>query len=494
MSRQSPNFSRQSIAAAQAPGLAIARLGDQIAAIGRDVTQEFVDLRRVTVFNEIRNRTMLGIDAAIAEEKANPDYATLEERLSPRLQQLAEDAVGGVGDVQTRTSLVNSLAPTVASSLLDARDYVRRKDIDAGRASFLAGLDISRERQARANPLEIASLQSHDAAMFDAVKSLGLYTSEELGRIRSAHEYNLSRDAVQADGFVDPAGTANRLLDPQDTTYSGIEAADRFTLARQFLNDARQRENALDKAHQDAKDDALLDAVIKANSGELTIDQLNSAARQWGFSRQDYTSLHEVIVNGPPQKQSVPGVLQDSMIAVYSTPPRITQGELTQQLQGGQINLEDFQKLSNALRIHKQQAQETGDASLGRRQTQAQTLLRSALGFASDFDIGDEDQKTMLALGMDELTRRSSYFGGIEDPLVAVDGIIKKILPQRAGMVATRINALRKTAKYKTFEALGTRAQARARGMSDADYVQAVRDLEELEQLENLQKGSNGGR
>jgi hypothetical protein len=92
------------------------------------------------------------------------------------------------------------------------------------------------------------------------------------------------------------------------------------------------------------------------------------------------------------------------------------------------------------------------------------------------------NQKQAMSLALEDLDKRSSAYGGMEDPLRAAPEIIKTWLPAAKGQLTSQVQTLKQSIPYASEQDLLSQIQAHRITVEQASPI-----IERFKQLRELQ-------
>jgi hypothetical protein len=185
----------------------------------------------------------------------------------------------------------------------------------------------------------------------------------------------------------------------------------------------KKREKA---AEEDRK--ALVDEYdSRAAAGTLTLNEVESARKARILIGDDYRRVLKSIQE-PKTGPSDPDLLATYLLDAESATPKHTAAEIDRAyyaFAAGNpgLNLKDAADIKAKLRSRADHQRDKGETDIGRRHTQAEQQLRANLGITGLLESITQDQKKSYSMALGELTRRSSYYNGKEDPIAIVEEI-----------------------------------------------------------------------
>src|SRR5665213_1593560 len=486
-----------SISGAMQPGLAASRVGDQVATLGQDVVNEQIHLQRVQQATELTSQAAVETNDLFDQITHDPSVANndLTDNVQDGYKIIHARIAQNIHDPQVRAVFDDNFSGLTVQSLVKSRALQRSRGIsDAVNSSnnsidtySALPVDASEQRQ------DALIAQIHGTLARDVAN--GLRTSEQAGaKLKEALD-TVSNAKVIKLIRNDPAGAYSAL---QADTIFDLDPVRRQDFLDQAKNQllaqwnetnraARQAAEDADKAEKQTAENVTARDVDLARDGKLPLTTLQQHLTDYNLSPAQYDLVRNYINKGPDHP-SDPHKLLDYTIAVNSSSATAgLQTRLARDYTTGALARDDYWQLQTRLAENLKRSEAT-DGKIKARQAQAEQMLRADFGVTSPLDQITGASKNAYAMALEELTRRSQAFGGPEDPLQIEPQIRAKYAP--IGLFATKqaIDRLRGNLRFKTIEEIGTREQARARGMSDAEYNQLVHRISELDTADqNLQ-------
>lgn len=249
---------------------------------------------------------------------------------------------------------------------------------------------------------------------------------------------------------------AQFLLDAKGKRFFGMTPEKRDT----YVHQAEARVTAQEKAAQAEFDKwektvdhdtelerkAMVDTLdSEAERGILSRDKLESYRVMRIATGEDYRRLSKLLDKPDRPEKSDPAVLERLTLDTYSQTPRIKDTDIKAAVQNGSLSIADGRSLLQHLRSREdfwrsqgvmdanraESAKTRAQVEAGRRQAQAEQLITAGLTTTSPFEKLDPVSQKAKLLALQELTRRSSMFGGKEDPL----DVAEEILPRHMSVL-----------------------------------------------------------
>jgi hypothetical protein len=480
-----------SIGGAMAPGEAIARAGVALTDIGQEMFDKTAELRRNEQAMAKVSQGAVAANQLYLDTLSDPNVPAnkLAETVQKGLQAVHDKLAKDIKDPQVRLHFNSAFTGFSDHHILNAQDEQNKRAIAAYGAQLTTSNDALAGQAADGTEEQLPGYLSQIKGNLDGAVAHGVMDPERAQReenslhldITSARFVKQIREnpfqaqiKIEADTTLGPL-TKQHFLDQADSEQRAWQSQ---SLAQQEKDD-RDR----DKAFKQVRDSMVSEMVSRARDGQLTLPDLENQRRNLDLNATEYDLVRNYIEKGPDHA-SDPRKLLDYTIAVNSSSagPAL-QTRLARDYSGGALARDDYWQLQTRLAENLKKAEET-DGKIKARHAQAQEMLRADFGVTSPLDQITGASKQAYAMALEELTKRSAAFGGKEDPLQIEPEIRGKYAP--IGLFATKqaIDRLRGNLPFKTIQEIGTREQARARGMSDAEYNQLVHRISELDTAE----------
>lgn len=488
---QVPQGAPISVGAAQLPGEAYARFGSAVTDIGQEMAQKQIELQRTRQLMDATSTGALAANSFYQDTIADPNVPN--EKLSDTVQKgllaVHDKIAKGIKDPVVRQRFDENFTGLTIQHVVQATSLAQKREISASVATLntsnetLASLAVDHTGQQLDS--DLANMEGN----LSGAVAHGMITSEqaqaESHRLRTEiytarFVKEIRNDPFQA--YKDLEGDTNlgplTRQDLLNRASTELEAQQRQALAQQD-RDEREREKAFGKV----RDSAVAEMVSRARNGQLTLPDLEDQRRNLDLDATQYDLIRNFIEKGPDHP-SDPQKLLDYTITVNSSSAGAgLQTKLARDYSSGALARDDYWQLQTRLAENLKRSEET-DGKIKGRQAQAEQMLRADFGVTSPLDQITGASKSAYSIALEELTKRSAAFGGAEDPLAIEPQIRGRYAP--IGLFATKqsLDRLRSGLPFKTIQDIGTREQAKARGMSDAEYNQLVHRISELDQAE----------
>jgi hypothetical protein len=290
--------------------------------------------------------------------------------------------------------------------------------------------------------------------------------------------------------------------------YPNIPAAEQLQLAQTLhAKDEAERRRQDAEAEKQAKknyDAEVSSLYARAADKSLTEDELREATRRLTLSREDQAALRTEMTRPVEDKPSDVPTLERVTADVHSMRPRMTESDLLSLRQQGLLSYKDWRAALDRRRETIEGLQVRGLTIGMQRHNQAEQELRAALGIPTIFDKLDPAKEKAWSLALPELRRRSSAFGGSEDPLTVTEAIIpryRQMLDAGAQLTADQAQKAAGVSSGAELDALKASGrigdveyQTRRRLLLDAERARQQQEIEvagrKLQQ--NLKKALGG--
>lgn len=500
----SPRTAPRSLGVAEAPGQAIARLGQDVAGVGSEI---FTQEQQLWQGRQVMEKTAeAAIQSKALYDQILNDPNIKDPDLAKTMQEgfkILHDRIGkDIKDPAVRFQYDQHFTALTTQFAVNAVDQQRKRLIDHGRASSDYALDVLSKEAPTATGQRLDAITSiaegifaHDVAMKlrnEQEATAGMiafreqaYNAKYINQIRvnpAQAEEDLTNDT-----FLNPITKENLINNAHNAVLSQAAETLRQKLAEQA---------AAEKQFKEDRAGAVTNYISRAGRDDLSLNELEQQRIIWQLSREDYSAIRDTIFKGP-DLPSIPKTDFDVDIAVHSTPPTITQQTLNAMRSSHQLDQPSFDRYSDKLKANRDAANDMSKSDLRARHTQAEQIIKSDFGLNGLLaDIGNlNDVKQPLAKALEELTARSSAYGGSEDPLKILPSIRKSYLPLAASALQGRINVdvglLPKGIVVKndknqldvkaTWNALGSFEDAQKKGMTREQYNTTVESLTDIE-------------
>jgi hypothetical protein len=310
---------------------------------------------------------------------------------------------------------------------------------------------------------------------------------------------NIEEGRIRRDWRSGNPETRQQVLDRLTTGGYPMLAPDaQLTMAKTLHDeDERERKNRLaenEKTYKDAKDAALSGLYNEADKKTLTEGQYQAAVKEWQLTPAEQSKLRDAMTAPEKEPPSDAATLDALEPRVHSMSPNVTERELNQLREAGKLNRKDHVRLLDTLDSRRKWHLSHGETVLGRRHNQAEQDLRAALGIPSIGETLDQNAKKAYALAIQELSKRSSYLDGREDPLkIAHDDLIPRFTRMLGAEAKVTEAQVRNALKYPDEAALNA-ARDRGEVKSGADYDNQRRLLMQIEELQKKQALQEAGK
>jgi hypothetical protein len=501
MARQEASASGYGIAARAFSGLAhtVATTGNELLRIQGALQAEDAKLDMQTRFNQLK------LDFGLRESELRGS--------------LAMPQPGGV-TATTGPMLGQDEAAPAPTGQLQPKDYatVYAKEIDTLADASIKGLKYpGMERQYRAmiagyvgtQKIEalnrgiklqheamvltdgLAAREEATAAVFGTPEERAQAFAARTSRIRSFVEtgiYSGEKGAAMMQEFlgqVERGEVSRDLRDPDrrpvimDRLVSGgykhIPPAEQLSMARteQDRYDTRARQAEVDarREFKEEQDVIVSDLYARAGDKSLTKAEFEQWRVRWRIGREDSAAILNELERVREEKEapSDPATLNRVTLDVHSQQPQMTEAQIKDLRAQVLLNRKDALAAMDRLRETRKALESKGESEGMRRHAQAEQELRAALGIPTLFDKLDPAKEKAWQLALPELRRRSSMYGGKEDPLAVVESIrprYQKMLGQDAALTEQQTGSLLRFPNPAALDAARKAGQ-----ISDGEYT-----------------------
>lgn len=425
-----PQFAGRSLAAAEAPGEAAARLGDNIATIGEQMLvkqKQLEQSRQLMQYNSMAEDAAQTLYQGIATDP-NVDSSKLADTVKTGLQKVHDTTAKNIKDSEVRIRFDQNFERIADQHLTNARNLQFSRQVDDYKAGLNTSLDTIVRVSASHDMGQLISDKSQITGMLNNAVAHGAMTKVEAQKELESRfgqiDHSQALMAIQAD----PANAA-RLL--RDGNWEGVNPVQRETLAAQAdrlaqsrntdaVNMANRLEAAAKAQQQKEADTALAKDRAAADEGTLSHDQLaNDRIKYAGFWPEAVGSVLYDKINGSKEKPSVATVHNDVGVRIGQWPPTIAEKELDSLHDSGQLNGTDWMKYRTELanKNHQLDRENKENPTISQQWSMAGQNLRLQLGNTDAYPAAVE-----------ELNKRHNT-GTISDPLAAGKDVIDKFKP-----------------------------------------------------------------
>jgi len=209
------------IRSAAQPGLAAARLGEQVASIASDWLEKETTLRRNSDYNQRMTDAKLELDAFMRNQEANPEFRDHETRITAGLDSIAKRTLQGVKDAQLKQALTADLGELRGTAIVKARSFMRLKEIDFGAAELIRANEADLKLGTAATGQELQDITEGVAARLIRAERAGLISAQDREKLADAWFEKLDRSHLARDMRLNPKETMERLKDPAQ--YPGLD-------------------------------------------------------------------------------------------------------------------------------------------------------------------------------------------------------------------------------------------------------------------------------
>lgn len=297
----------------------------------------------------------------------------------------------------------------------------------------------------------------------------GIYSGEKGAALTKEFLGNVERGEAQRDFRIAERRPVvmDRLVSGQ---YKHIPPAESLELARTLQDrmdtQTRQAEADARREFGEERDTIVRDLFSRAADGTLTKAELDQWAPRWRMTREQYEQVLNEIRRPVAEKDtpSDPATRERVEMDTHSARPTMTEDDVRALRDRVLLNRKDALAAMDRLRA----ARKDVESEQMQRHNQGEQSLRAALGITSPLDVLDQPTKKAYNLALQEYTRRSSAYGGKEDPLAVVESLIpryQKMLGQDSRVTEQQAAAL---LRYPSAAALEAARQSKA--ISEGEY------------------------
>jgi hypothetical protein len=425
-----------SIGSAMAPGDAAARVGQDAANIGTEMTQRIIDVQRA---NQVMTKTAQGVEgAAKLYDQLSNDPSIPDDQLAQHVQdglKILHDNLGAdIKDRKVRELYdenFNSLTEHhVVNAIAEQRNRIT--------STALVGVDESNDTLAK------RAVQTDDPIEHDRlIAQIHANTAGAVAsKLLTAEQGHAKLDTSLRQVYI---GSAERLIREQpDQAFSDLQDPEKFTelspIERQVLtNDAWHQVQA--NANQSLANMRAVQVeqqrirhenigqvdsqlTLLASKGELTHQKVAEAVQQFnqpGFEPFPAERIEVLsnMINKPFEAPSDPVIRKFAEGAVTATIPTVTNEQLHNWYHTGQLDTQDYNRLVDKLTTAQHyQADQTKEA-MRSREVIAEDWIRNRYGGAP----------LVYEQALRDLADSSAARAGSKDPLSLIDGLQKKYDP-----------------------------------------------------------------
>lgn len=424
-----------SIGSSMAPGDAAARLGQDVANIGTEITQRIIDVQRS---EQVMTKTAQGAEAAakLYDQIAN-DPSIPNDQIAQHVQdgfKILHDNIGAdIKDRKVRelydqnfTSLTEQhvvhaiglqrdrIISSANASRIDANDKLTNLAIDQTGPQLDAVIGQLHGNVASAVANRQITAEQGQKELDDALKQID--TGKTLQLIRN-----------------DPSQAFSDLQDPKK--YTELDPVERQRLTTYAWNQVQANANqslanmrAVQVEQQRIRHENIgqVDSqlTLLASKGQLTHQKVAEAVEQFnqpGFEPFPAARIEVLsnMINKPFEAPSDPVIRKFAEGAVTATVPTVTNEQLHNWYHTGQLDTQDYNRLVDKLTTAQHyQADQTKEA-MRSREVIAEDWIRNRYGGAP----------LVYEQALRDLADSSAARAGSKDPLSLIDGLQKKYDP-----------------------------------------------------------------
>lgn len=425
-----------SIGSAMAPGDAAARLGQDAANIGTEMTQRIIDVQRS---EQVMQKTSQGAEAAAKlYDQITNDPSIPNDQIAQHVQdgfKVLHDNIGSdIKDRKVREMYDQNFTALTEQHVVHAIGLQRDRIISSANASRADANDkLTNLAIDQTGPQLDAIIGQLHGNVASAVANRQITAEQGQKELDSALKTIDTGKTLQLIRN-DPAQAFSDLQDQKK--YTELDPVERQRLtnyaqyqvlakAQQTLTDLREARIEQDKLRKSdiSSDDTQL--TLKATEGKLTHQDLAAIIQKYNQPGMEPfpSSRVEVLtdmINKPPQNPSDPKVLQNTELAVTAVHPTVTQSALADLYHQGTINLPDYIRLNDKLTANLHYLDDHKLSAMRERQSQAEMVIRAYFG-------GDPQ---IMGHALKDMSEGSAAQGGQTDPAKLLQPIIDRYKPQ----------------------------------------------------------------
>jgi hypothetical protein len=424
-------YGRASAAAYAAPSLAVGNMGEALGSISDQMVEaeRKVQAARDTLkMNEVL--ATFRSEGDILAESPNTSLSAQENRLNhakvmaPRLTELIK-AAGITDPTLERTLRAHAVGTLSHQGVVMWKNTSTKQvlEIDQNARAQLAALERQGTPEATQEALDfIAGLTA--GGVWDGRTAEILKERVIQGGINNATARGLLTDPRAELIKMDLKQGIYQYAD--DAELNRVRNAAVTAIHQRMAEEEKEQKKREKAAEEDRK--ALVDEYdSRAAAGTLTLNEVESARKARILIGEDYRRVLKSIQE-PKTGPSDPDLLATYLLDAESVSPKHTAAEIDKAyyaFANGNpgLNLKDAADIKSKLRARADHKLSKGETDIGRRHGQAEQQLRANLGITGLLEAITQDQKKSYSMALGELTRRSSYFDGEEDPIAVVEDI-----------------------------------------------------------------------
>jgi hypothetical protein len=438
------------------------------------VADKAEEARQALEFAKVKTAIADKADAYANDPDTSVSPTVFGQKVEKDLTAMAKPMLDGIKDPNVRNVVAAQLTQDIGKYSIHVRGRATERIIEETRSGALQQLnDLNRRGTQEDMDTAVGLIRGLTAGgIFPAETGNAL---EQRTRKESAD--NAFSRLLQANpqAALDAVNQRQGIFAELDDTTQARHVGTARTAIEHQESLARARradqEHAEKKAAEAIKEESELarsQATASALSGAYSIEQLDRDQRAYRWSAEHYQHLRELITN-PRGRPSDADTLQTAMLRARSVSIAPADRDwLARQFQAGRLSAEDYAKADNEAQANLRSARDEAKTNLGQKHAQAEQELRASLGITGLLETLTQDQKKAYASALEELTDRSAYLRGQEDPL----SVVREIAPRYQAVIADdatlTIEQKTKLLRYKTPQELEAAYQAGQ--ISDASY------------------------
>jgi hypothetical protein len=349
-----------------------------------------------------------------------------QRQLRESAKQFVDQALVGTTDDRVKNFILTHADDRILRGGAEAR---RRVNHDVA---------VETDRQAREQITALNKMGTVESTkealnLISGLSAGGLWTGETAERLKGQAIADNINNAAATGLTADPRAELMK-MNLKQGVYQFADDADLGRLKNTAVSVIHQRmaeEEKAQKQREKAAEEerkAMVDEYdSRAAAGTLTLAEVENGRRLRILTGDDYRRVLKSIQE-PKTGPSDPDLLATYLLDAESATPKYTAAEIDKAyyaFAAGNpgLNLKDAADIKGKLRARANDQRDKGETDIGRRHTQAEQQLRANLGITGLLEAITQDQKKAYSMALGELTSRSSYFGGKEDPIAIVEEI-----------------------------------------------------------------------
>jgi len=424
------------------------------------VEQKLQESRNAVFKSRVASRASAFTDDYIAKFGSDKAGKVVSEEYAAAFTRFVEGELQGVENEGLRNAILAHANLIMADGAGAARKTANVKVMEATQnAALLQIKDLESKGTPEAVQEATGLIQGlTDAGVFSAEAGAARRELLRKGAAQNAFARLLAADPEEALRAVNTRQGLFDSLDDEEITR--LRGAARSEIEHQQARDRQRRadeEHLQKKREQEVKaeaDFAHMEATSQAMNGQYSLSRLEADARLYRWPAEKYQHLRELMTN-PKGVPSNPEILQQAMLRARAT--TVTQRDrdwLAIQYSKRLLTAEDYAKVDNEAQQNLRSLVDESKSNLARSHGQAEQELQAALGITGLLETLTQDQKKAYAAALFELTDRSAFMRGKEDPIAVVREIAPKYQAIITDGAALTIDQKTRLLRYKTPEEL----------------------------------------